>query len=243
MQTCAAVHTRLRARRRGRARRSLRIPRSRLGVGLGRDGFNTERRQRVRAPLRRRPGDQFENTRPAVPVRAGQIGPARPRYQLGRTRDLPLRDALRYRLRSYGEHFRLHTVYLRDCGREAVGNGVDQREDHAQGQSGAVRRTTGALRARRLRRAHLRSQPVPGVPPLRYVPVVRPEYCSSFQTFQTFNRYAPFKSFKETRTPPNFQIRELLKCLTACVFEAMRSEKGLLSLDPTVFIFYGNIVS
>src|SRR5262249_39086429 len=86
----------------------------------------------------------------------GSSGPARPRYQRGRTRDLPLRDALRYRLRSYGEHFRLHTVYLRDCGREAVGNGVDQREDHAQGQSGAVRRTTGALRARPLRRAHLR---------------------------------------------------------------------------------------
>ncbi len=32
-----------------------------------------------------------------------------------------------YGHRSYGEHFRLHTVHLRDGGREAIGNGVGQR--------------------------------------------------------------------------------------------------------------------
>jgi len=51
----------------------------------------------------------------------------------------------------------LHTVRLRNCGRGAVRNGVDQRaaRARARAQSGPIRRTPAALRARRLRRARL----------------------------------------------------------------------------------------
>ena len=54
----------------------LRALRRRLGVGFGRRGFYTGRGKRVRAPLRRRPRDRFEDTRRAVPIHPGrQLGP------------------------------------------------------------------------------------------------------------------------------------------------------------------------
>ena len=79
-QTPAAVRARLPARRHGRARRRLRALCRRLGVGFGRRGFYTGRGKRVRAPLRRRSRDRFEDTHRAVPIHPGrQLGPARPR--------------------------------------------------------------------------------------------------------------------------------------------------------------------
>ena len=92
------------------------------------------------------------------------------------------------------------------------GSSATRRADRARKESGAVRRTTGALRARRLRRARLnaisftpfdrfaqlRSQPVPDVPPLWSFQVLQPEYGGRFQTFQCF---APFKFFKPLEEP------------------------------------------
>ena len=81
-------------------------------------------------------------------VPGGGSEPRGTRYERGRPRAVSLSDPLRNRLRTHGQHGRVHPVHGRDFQRDPLGDGLDQPAAHAGQRRAGRRRLHGAAAGR-----------------------------------------------------------------------------------------------